>query len=203
MPDPNIPFTFLDAEITAAQRVPINHEKNILDRSLITYETDEYFELGIGRYAFAECEMLERVSLSQMTLIKGYAFYNCRSLKVANLPEVQRIDASAFQNCSELREINMPKIITIGLDAFKGCTSLEHVSIQEQIDNIGTGAFEDCGKLTTVVYMRKNGGFSGLFEGTPISKGTGYIYVPDDSVDYYKNKGAYVNQIKGISELPK
>lgn len=198
-----MPTTFLNAEITTAQFIPVDREVQILDRSLTEYETDSYFELGIGAYAFAACSMLKRVSLSDMMLISNNAFDGCSSLEIANLPVMWEIDEHAFKDCTALKEINMPNIKTIESEAFLNCTSLERVSIQEAIDRIGTGAFKGCTKLTTVVWMPTDHGFSGLFEDTPIAGGTGYIYVPDDSVNFYKGKGAYVNQIKGISELPK
>jgi hypothetical protein len=48
-------------------------------------------------------------------------------------------------------------------------------------------------------------GSTNAFSNTPIASGTGYIYVPDDLVDRYKqatNWSTYASQIKGISELP-
>lgn len=44
-----------------------------------------------------------------------------------------------------------------------------------------------------------------VLSATPISSGTGYVYVPDDLVDQYKvatNWATYASQIKGLSELP-
>ena len=42
------------------------------------------------------------------------------------------------------------------------------------------------------------------FKNTPIEKGTGYIYVPDNLVDSFKiaeNWSTYADQIKSINEM--
>jgi hypothetical protein len=81
------------------------------------------------------------------------------------------------------------------------------VSIDCFLTTIGSGVFGSCSKLAKLI-LRSNTlcalSSAGAFTSTPIAKGTGFIYVPDDLVDTYKgatNWSTYANQIKGISEL--
>ena len=58
-------------------------------------------------------------------------------------------------------------------------------------------------RATTVPTMGSTYGTYGIFGGSKIASGTGYIYVPDDLVEDYKaatNWSTYAAQIKPLSE---
>ena len=102
-----------------------------------------------------------------------------------DLPNVTIIGMNAFQGCTSLTSINLPNVIHIYVQVFHGCTNLSTVIISTnqiiELDN----------------YM--------VFDNTPISNKTGYIYVPDSLVNSYKSTSGwstYASQIKPISELP-
>lgn len=89
-----------------------------------------------------------------------------------------------------LKTIDLPSTITeIGDNSMCQCTQLETVIC----------------RATTVPTMGSTSGTYGIFGGSKIAAGTGYIYVPDDLVEDYKaatNWSTYAAQIKGLSELP-
>ena len=85
-------------------------------------------------------------------------------------------------------------------------------SITEIQDNytksIGEYAFASCYALTTLILCSgamATLGDTSAFSSTPISSGTGYIYVPAALVDSYKaasNWSTYSNQIRAIEDYP-
>ena len=115
--------------------------------------------------------------------IVRYKFYGS-GLTTVNLPECTFIDNYAFEKCNNLTTINLPK-----------CTS------------IGPYAFDHCTNLTTIILSNNQVltlGETDTFRDSSISRGSGYIYVPDNLVDSYKSDtkwSTYANQIKPISEL--
>ena len=106
-----------------------------------------------------------------------------------------------------LTSINNNRVTSIGANAFRNCATLT-TAVFSETTSIGSNAFGDCIRLKTVV-LSVNGGVSlsntTAFGNTPITRGTGYIYVPDDLVESYKtatNWTVYAEQIKGLSQLP-
>ena len=106
-----------------------------------------------------------------------------------------------------LTSINNNRVTSIGANAFRNCATLT-TAVFSETTSICSTAFCDCIKLKTVV-LSVNGGVSlsspSAFSNTPITRGTGYIYVPDDLVESYKtatNWTVYAEQIKGLSQLP-
>ena len=110
-----------------------------------------------------------------------------------NLTTVPQLDLSSvtstdnmFSNCSSLTTLDFSNIKTIGSQFAQYASSLSTLIIRNS---------------TTLATL----GSTYAFSNTPIASGTGYIYVPDDLVDSYKqatNWSTYAAQIKGLSELP-
>ena len=114
-------------------------------------------------------------------------FYNCTSL--TTIPQLDFSSATnadnTFISCTSLTTLDFSNIKTIG-KTFAYTSSLSTLIIRNPTT------------LTTL----KN---TNAFLNTPIASKTGYIYVPDDLVDSYKqatNWSTYASQIKGLSELP-
>jgi hypothetical protein len=122
----------------------------------------------------------------------------------------------------------MPMVVSIAKAAVKGCTSLENLTLSDTLEYIGESAFYGCSKLpivdlpSTITNMSNWGAFNACsalstiivrattpptlhkdtFTGTAMHKGNGYIYVPDASVDAYKeatNWSTYADRIYPIS----
>ena len=143
----------------------------------------------------------------RITIVKSELFYNCTNLTTINLPKCTSIDYGAFRVCTSLTTINLPKCTSIGEYAFYYCTNLTTVNLPK-CTSIGDGAFHSCTNLTTIILSNNQivslMGFL-TFNNSGISRGSGYVYVPDNLVDSYKtatNWSNYANRIKPISELP-
>ena len=90
-------------------------------------------------------------------------------------------------------------------NAIKGNDALKTIDIPSTITEIGSNAMYQCPQLDTVICRATTVPTlsSGVFGGSKIASGTGYIYVPDDAVESYKtaaNWSTYANQIKPLSE---
>lgn len=144
---------------------------------------------------------------NSVTEIRAYACYYIKNLITVDLPEVISIGMNAFGNCTNLINVSLPKLSYFSsTNVFNGCSSLTKLDFPK-LSKIQSASFNNCTSLTTVVL--RNPSVCTLvnvnaFNNTPIAKGTGYIYVPDNLVDTYKtttNWTTYADQIKPISEL--
>lgn len=188
---------------------------------------------SIGSYSFYGCTGITSMKISSnATKIGSECFRGCTNLTSIDLQsKANKIEDGAFNGCSKLQTVIFPSgLTTIGKMVFNKCTSLVVNEIPcTSLTTIDNYAFDGCSAntkvdikstvLTKIGYyaFRKNNLSqfilrvttpptisSGLFNETPIASGTGYIYVPDESVETYKsatNWSAYADQIKGVSEL--
>jgi hypothetical protein len=160
----------------------------------------------IGYMAVAECKNLQAVNIPASVIeIAQSAFENCRSLKsitfgeqvsampgrlnirAASTSALQRIGNWAFYNCHALQGLEIPEGVTeIGEGAFYGCTYMENLSLPASMQAIGDNTFSLCTKIkkmfvdavTPPSIQAKT--FFEVDRKTP-------VYVPDESVDAYKN----------------
>lgn len=117
----------------------------------------------------------------------------------------------ALANQYGITKINLPSsVLALCQYTFQSNTKLVEfiINYSQGVGNIRTRCFYGCSSLTKFV-MNVSKVFdlwsADAFNNTPIAKGTGYIYVPDNLVDSYKsatNWSTYASQIKGLSELP-
>ena len=93
--------------------------------------------------------------------IGDYAFYNCNIGKVEFSSGLNTIGNHAFDNCTSLTSVTIPNycsLQTIGAYAFKGCRALSSFSLSANIANIGDGAFKNCVSLQTIYLDAEGGG---------------------------------------------
>ena len=157
----------------------------------------------IGNQTFQSCSSLTRVSLPECRYIGNQTFQDCSSLTRVSLPECRYIGNEAFWGCDFLSDISLPLCEYIGYGALLTC-SLTQVNLP-MCSYIGSKAFWNCVYLSSITI-----GYSGVcslsYEGfiyTPITDGTGSIYVPASLVDAYKsapNWSQFSSQIFPIPE---
>lgn len=196
--------TSLPAATTSAQ--------NYGDKSVLEEVVIQEGVTNIPDNSFREYTVLTKfVFPESITSIGGNAFMDCESLSgELYLPNLQSLGNYAFRKCAITKITSLGVITTIVEGAantaiFHSCTKLTEVRLPSTLTTLGTYAFGNCTSLSTVICeavspptMNTN-----PFYGTPIASGTGFIYVPDASVDAYKaasNWSQYSDRIKPLSE---
>lgn len=115
-------------------------------------------DITIGRYAFEDCDSLEKVVFpaeAGQSVIGDYAFYYCQSLTEAeNLSSVAEIGSYAFAY-SAIAEAEIGANAAVGDYAFIS-SRIKNVIIGAGA-NIGYGAFQSCNNLTTVAMPAEGG----------------------------------------------
>ena len=107
----------------------------------------------IGKQAFLDCEMLQRVELPEgVTVIGDGAFGECHSLIRIELPEkLTTVGDKAFYMCESLDGVELPEgLTTIGDEAFSGCVSLSSVELPGGLMAIGDSTFSWCDSLRSI-----------------------------------------------------
>lgn len=166
----------------------------------------------IASSAFYNCR-LTSIDLSSITTLGYGAFNACRDLTSVTLGNnITAIQMQTFQNCTALTSIDLNKVTSVAYNAFYGCTSLASVTIRKSTSL--ANCFSGCSSLTALIIDLDDptGTLPSLtvtartvFNNTPITAGTGYVYINDDRVSDLKamtNWAAIASQIKPLSELP-
>ena len=164
---------------------------------------------------------IESIDTSECNNIRAL-FYSC-PLQTENIQKiVDMLDTSnvttflgPFDSCSLLEELDVSHFNTSnGTDFHNFCQNsklLRKIDLSnfdmKKATNTAT-MFSGCSSLETLIIDNENlfpMTNRSMLTGTLIEKGTGYVYVPDNLVEQYKqatNWTTYAEQIKGISELP-
>jgi hypothetical protein len=145
---------------------------------------------SVGKAAFANCAGLRNVSISNsVTSLGEYAFQNCSGIGVIVLHNsLTNIGDGAFSGCAGLSDLTIGENVrSIGDLAFQGCSGLSDVTIPDKTSTIGFGAFRNCLGLTSITCKAYTPPTckSRVFDGVDQSL---VIYVPEGSVQKYKNK---------------
>ncbi len=136
--------------------------------------------------AFEDCKGITSVNFGgDVVNIPEYLFWGCSGITEITIPEnVQQVGGAAFIDCGALSKITInaircirmssennrpafigapittvefgPMATTIPDYAFFGCKTLTSITIPENITAIGGGAFQNCPKLTTVIFNARN-----------------------------------------------
>lgn len=143
---------------------------------------------------------------SKVTSIRACAFRAASRLVKVDLPNATSGGNYGFMECSSLREVNLPSLNSLGQNFFSACSSLERL-VLPKITTVAANCFSSCTKLATLILSNNKVctlNNTNALSGTPIARGSGFVYVPDNLVDSYKsttNWSTYASQIKPISEL--
>lgn len=111
-------------------------------------------------------------------IIEAYACYCNAGLQSIELPGVSQINMNAFYSCSNLEVVKLggegsSNSLSIKISAFTNCSKLKHLVIDRPAK----------ASLAAV---------SGL-AGTPIARGEGAVYVPNDLLSTYKSDNVWKN----------
>ena len=147
------------------------------------------------------------ISNDRITYLGIEVFRNYDSLAIADFPNVTSTGVNVFYACYALHTVNLPSLISISTNMFGYSSLLKRLDFPS-VESISGGAFSSCSRLVTLI-LRKADTVCTLenvnaLTNTPIARGSGFVYVPDDLVEQYKaatNWSTYANQIKPISEL--
>ncbi len=109
----------------------------------------------IGSYAFAYNDILQNISIGNVSTIANNAFYNCTALKRIFLPEcVDFIGHDAFNGCSSLETAefeSMSSDTVIERSAFLKCASLKRVDVPRYA-SVGLYAFGHINESNYPIY---------------------------------------------------
>lgn len=110
----------------------------------------------IGSQAFGDCYQLEEITLPKsITTIENEAFLRCFSLKnvyFENGSVIDSLAAGIFMDCETIEEIDLPQSLTvIERFAFSRCKKLRAITIPENVDTIGSRAFNACEALERII----------------------------------------------------
>lgn len=97
----------------------------------------------IGAYAFAECDSLESVTITDGLAMQIYAFKDCDNLR--SVTSRSDVGMYAFYGCRSLCTITLYANVASG--AFENCNNVETVFIGSGVKSIGARAFSSCAKL--------------------------------------------------------
>ena len=108
--------------------------------------------VGIGRKAFFDCEIPNKLILPSLISIGEEAFHYCGSLTEVVLSDnVTSIPDYAFANCYELAGVTIgSKVSSIGERAFSSCDALTGITIPNSVTTIGKEAFYFCDNMTDI-----------------------------------------------------
>ena len=126
---------------------------------------------------------ITEISSSSATSIGSYAFYSCIALTTADFPVATSIGSYAFYFCRALTTADFPVATSIESNAFRSCSKLKSLLLRG--NNVCT--------LSN----------TSAFSSTPISSGTGYIYVPSSLIEQYKaatNWSTYAARFRALEE---
>lgn len=159
-------------------------------------------------YAFSRCHSLSTFNVESLSKISGYMFQQCHSLAVdtIDLSDVDYVGTYAF-NYSGVGELVLPKATSlISYTAQGGRLSVIDMG---KSNNLSSNLFVNSYALCHLILRGVTGVVSctdtALLE-TGIGSGIGWIYVPADLVNSYKDSSiwsSYASQIVSISEYPK
>lgn len=153
--------------------------------------------ITIGDGAFEHTPLKGELRLPKgLEVISNGAFYGCDFSGELILPEgIKIIGDWAFANNWRLMGVlDIPEgTISIGERAFGWCGSIEGIIFPESIENIRTGAFEDCFGIGSIVSKSTIPPYvqPGAFNGVPKDNFT--LEVPESAITLYSTEAGWMD----------
>lgn len=189
-----------------------------LVEALITRSLTEFIDEScskLGPRALAGATNLVKVRCDNVTTVEKEAFSGCKALQSLSIPKLTTVYDCVFNNLPSLTELDMPAVTSIRKQyAFQDCTSLTKIDFPV-LGSIGVGKsygswiFSGCSSLETVILRKANGicklDNASVFGSTPITEGTGYVYVPSALIADYEADPVWIElgaQFRAIEDYP-
>lgn len=100
--------------------------------------------------AFKSNQYIENVYGPDVTEIKKEAFYDCKDLNNCVMPNVRYVGERAYYKDNRLNSFNFESCLKIGKEAFFDCVKFEILEFNENLQELGQGAFKQCTGLKEV-----------------------------------------------------
>lgn len=122
-------------------------------------------------------------------------FKDLTSLETVTISDIETtIYNNEFYGCSNLKSLTIGNgVETIGSYAFSGCSSMETFTVGSGVKSIGADAFSDCTSLTSLTTQAIEPPTCGDQALDDIDKWNCKLYVPDESIDAYKEAPQWKN----------
>ncbi len=170
--------------------------------AFLTIENDAFYKSGIekldlpdgditiGDSAFAYCNALKSISISDKTTIDKKAFDSCTALTDATFRGQTKIANKAFIDCTSLTNINIDLSTPINGGAFTNCTDLTSINGKPVFDSNGNA---DKDLLRYIEENFSNADDNGIINGyvNYIVKKTVAETITDDMTDVQKVKALH------------
>ena len=159
----------------------------------------------LGSYAFYGCSALEDVgSLANVETVAQQTFYQCANLSmVVNMPKLTLRNGGAIFYGSGITGVGNLGSANLGggwnAGIFQNCTSLRFAILPSSVTNITGNDFSGCTAMQTLIMRNESPCTLGSLPTNIVS-----IYVPDASVDAYKEASGwstYAAKIKPMSSV--
>lgn len=122
-------------------------------------------------------------------------FQNVLTLETVTIADIEKtIHSEEFLGCSNLKTLTIGDgVETIGSYAFSGCSSMETFTVGSGVKSIGADAFSDCTSLTSLTTQALEPPTCGEQALDDIDKWNCKLYVPDESIEAYKEAPQWKN----------
>jgi len=163
---------------------------------------------------FEFCYNLKSVNFapnSTLTSLGFSDFMNCGQLTNITIPDsVSTLGSDLFCNDSRLVNVNISptsSLTTLQDGVFNSCSALTSLILPSGVTSISTNVFYRCTNFNTLLLSSVTPptlSSTNAFSSSGITATTGYIYVPEESVEAYKtatNWSYFADRIFGVYDL--
>ena len=176
-------------EVTIPSGVTVIPSSAFRGNQDITTVTIPATVISIGDQAFHECINLESVSLPDngtLEVIPHYCFTGCTKLSSINIPASVKTFAGqcTFAETAFSSFVVPETVTTLSEYMFRDCTSLKSLTIKGNINKFPTSICSGCYNLKALVLDNDT---PPAFQEMALDNTTCYIFVPENSVEDYKN----------------
>ena len=167
---------------------------------------DTLFVVAIPGDSYYEfCDAKHIVFCEGVTRLKEEAFDYCQSIESVHISaSMRKFGDKAFWSCRNLKSVTFAEnsnFQVLSRRTFRSCESLPHIELPASLNRIATEAFYDCTSLKIITLHSEQC----VLESTNVfeeSDQIQFIYVPESSVDWYKNASNWKSFADKIRALP-